>query len=83
MDEFFGNLRQKRDMSRGQVGFCSVGWPSPKDAFNWTGPRGEPSILEAHPSIFFSRLSDNSITYFGAEALLRALERNDTILEVW
>lgn len=39
--------------------------------------------LEKNSSLKILKLSDNSITYFGAEALLRALERNDTILEVW
>lgn len=63
--------------------WASVGWPTPKASFNWTGPRGEPSILEAHLSVFLSRLSNNCVTYLGAEALLWALERNDTILEVW
>lgn len=63
--------------------WASVGWPTPGASFNRTGPRREPSILEAHPSVFLSRLSNNYITYLGAEALLWALERNDTILEVW
>lgn len=43
----------------------------------------EPCLLEAHPSIFFSRLPNNCITYLGAEALLQVRERNDSILEVW
>lgn len=38
---------------------------------------------EAHHPTFFSRLSNNCITFVGAEALLQALASNDTILEVW
>lgn len=74
MDELSGSRRQERDTSKG---------PSPKASFNWTGLRGEPNSLEAQLSVFLSRLSNNRVTYLGAEVLLQALERNDTILEVW
>lgn len=39
--------------------------------------------LRRNSSLKVLKLSNNCITYLGAEALLQALERNDTILEVW
>lgn len=62
---------------------ASLSRPAPEASFNWTGPRGDTGIPEAHHSVFLSRLSNNRVTCLGAEALLKALERNDTILEVW
>lgn len=57
--------------------------PAPEASFNRTGPRGDTGIPEAQCSFFLSRLSNNRITCLGAEALLKALESNNTILEVW
>ncbi|XP_015428127.1 PREDICTED: nucleotide-binding oligomerization domain-containing protein 2 [Myotis davidii] len=57
--------------------------PTPNASFDRTGPRGQRSIWEAHRCLFLRRLSNNRVTYRGAEALLQALERNDTVREVW
>lgn len=66
---------------RGRV---SAGRPGASSrSFLIQAPRGDVSIPEAHHSVFFCRLSNNHVTCLGAEALLKALERNDTILEVW
>lgn len=50
---------------------------------SWNRTGSVESPVAAHLGYFFSRLSNNGITYQGAEALLQALNKNSTILEVW
>lgn len=56
---------------------------SSQSLLSWDWPKRPPSTLEAPHPVFLPRLSYNHVTSAGAEALLQALGRNDTILEVW
>lgn len=55
---------------------------APKPPLTGQAQEGGRASLKLTPHLP-PRLSNNCVTYAGAEALLQALERNDTILEVW
>lgn len=71
----------RRGVGRGAGGLQQAG-QLPRPPLAGQAQEGE-STLGAHHCASLSRLSDNHVTSLGAQALLQALERNNTILEVW